>query len=239
MKYPKLFLLSALLMQSALVACGREQILSADPVDARLVDADTGQPLAGVPVVAYWELKGGSLTGDSLPCGAANVEEAVTDKEGKFHVPGWGPVKGSCGYMRQLDPQFFVFKSGYKPRIFMNEVRGPVSVEHSVSDWNGKTIKIMKDPDTDLKKVGADSYETRFDEFNFGLEVFIANMPQSCNWKKIPNMLQALNEQQQLFNAAGNPVGSVVSVLVTNDEFLQKNAPQCGSPKSFVEGLKK
>ncbi|HEX6550206.1 MAG TPA: hypothetical protein VF117_05980, partial [Gammaproteobacteria bacterium] len=96
MKHVALFLITVLLTPSFLVACGQDTVLSADPIDATLVDADTGKPLAGVPVVAYWALKSGSLTGDSLPCGAAGVEEAVTDKDGKFHIPGWGPIKGPC-----------------------------------------------------------------------------------------------------------------------------------------------
>ena len=239
MKNTKLLLLAALLLPPVLTACGKEQMLSADPVDATLVDADTGEPLAGVPVVAYWEVKAGSLAGDSLPCGAASVEEAVTDKDGKFHIPGWGPVKGSCGYMRQLDPQFYAFKSGYKPLVFMNEPRGPVEAEHSVSDWNGKTVKMHKDPDTNLKDIGADSYEARFDEFNISLEIFIVDMPGQCNWKKIPNMLRALSEQQKLFNAAGTPNGSIASELITVDQSMQIDAPQCGSPKAFVGDLEK
>lgn len=239
MKYPKLLLLMTLLMLPVLVACGQERILSADPVDATLMDADTGQPLAGVPVVAYWEVKAGSMTGDSLPCGAASVEEAVTDKDGKFHIPGWGPVKGSCDYMSQLDPQFFAFKSGYTPLVFMNEWRADHSVDHSVSDWNGKIVKMSKDSDTDPKKVGIDSYGTRFGLFNGSLEIFIVDMPESCNWQKIPNMLRTLLAQERLFNAAGNPLGSIASELVTNDQYHQQVAPQCGSPKAFIEGLEK
>ena len=238
MKYPKLLLLMTLLMPPVLVACGQERTLSADPVDATLVDADTGKPLAGVPVVGYWELHGGSLTGDSLPCGAASVEEAVTDKDGKFHLPGWGPLKASCG-MTVSDPQLFVFKPGYMPRIEGNTPRAPYPVTHSVSDWNGKTIKMTKDPDPDVRKVGADSYASRLDQFDIPLELFIVDMPSECNWKKIPNMLRMLNVQQQLFVAAGNPQDSIVSELIRDDQSMQKDAPQCGSPKAFIEGLEK
>lgn len=240
MKHVTLFLMIFLLTLSFLVACGQDTVLSADPIDATLVDADTGQPLAGVPVVAYWELKSGSLAGDSLPCGAAGVEEAVTDKNGKFHIPGWGPVKGPCGYMPSWSPEIFAFKSGYSPLIFMNTPRAnPPSVSHSVSDWNGKTIKMWKDPDPDLRKVGADSYGARFGYFNGSLETFIVDMAGGCNWKKIPNMLRALSAQERMFNAAGTPLGSIVSELVTVDQSMQKAAPWCGSPKAFVESLLK
>lgn len=238
MKYPKLVLLMTLVMPPVIVACGQQRILSADPVDATLVDGNTGQPMADVPVVAYWGLKGGSLTGDSLPCGAASVEEAVTDKDGKFHLPGWGPLKASCA-MTVSDPELFAFKSGYMPRIESNAPRAPYPVTHSVSDWNGRSIQMVKYPNPDLHKVDGDSYSTWFGEFNGNLEDFVVNMPSECNWKKMPNMLRALSAQQNLFNAAGTPLGSVASELVRDDQSMQKDAPQCGSPKAFVEGLLK
>lgn len=238
MKNSILLLTLILLIPTLLVACSQDTVLSADPIDATLVDADTGKPLAGVPVVAYWALKSGSLTGDSLPCGAASVEEAVTDKNGKFHIPGWGPIKGPCGYMPSWSPEIFAFKSGYSPLIFLNTPRAnPPSESRSVSDWNGKTIKMWKDPDPDLRKVGADSYGARFGYFNGHLEMIIVDIDGDCNWKKIPNMLRALSAQERMFNAAGNPLGSIASELVAVDKSMQKAAPWCGSPKAFVEGL--
>jgi hypothetical protein len=79
--------------------------LSADPIDSRVVDIDTGAPIEGAVVLAHWELHSGSLSGDSLPCGSASVEDAVTDKDGNFHLPGWGPTMPGCsGDMRQGNP---------------------------------------------------------------------------------------------------------------------------------------
>src|SRR6185312_14529324 len=86
--------------------------LSADPVTAHVVDAGTGKPLAGVVVTAYWELHNGSLTGHSFGCGAIDIEEAVTDQDGEFHIPGWGPVTSSCD-MRGYNPMLVLFKPGY------------------------------------------------------------------------------------------------------------------------------
>ena len=57
------------------------------PVTARVVDAETGQPVEGVMVVANCPMRGGHGT----PAGQAMVMEAVTDKDGVFHFPWWGP----------------------------------------------------------------------------------------------------------------------------------------------------
>lgn len=227
-----------LLPTLALFACGKQQLLSADPVDATLVDGTTGHPMADVPVVAYWGLKGGSLAGDSLPCGTAGVEEAVTDKDGKFHIPGWGPIKTPCGYMPSWTPEIFAFKSGYSPLIFMNTPSGSTpSISHSVSEFNGMTIKMWKDPDQDLRNVGPNSYSARFSEFNWSIEDFTLHLPGQCNWIKIPNMVRALGKQQRLFDVAGAPLGSIASDLVNADKALLRDVPECGSAKKFVEGL--
>lgn len=199
--------------------------LSSDAVDSRVVDVDTGLPIEGAVVVAHWELHRGSLAGDSLPCGAANVEEAVTDKDGKFHIPGWGPIRSACD-MSSAYPFLFIFKSGY----------GYARVGNYLLP-----IKLKKYPDLDLSHVGIPSYEADFGSLNGYLADFIVYFPAECNWKKIPNTLRALMAQEKLFRAAGNPVGSIVSSLTQddNDRGMQRIAPQCGSPKAFIEGLQK
>ena len=214
--------------------------LSADPIDSQVVDADTGQPIEGAVVVAHWELHQGSLTGDSLPCGAANVEEAVTDKDGRFHIPGWGPTRFSCGDMRQGNPTLFVFKSGYSPGGF-NNASGSLSdtstVTRTHSAWANRQMKLQKFPNTDMTTFRGNSNASLFYSFNSALELFVVDIAGECNWKKIPNMLRALMEEEQHFNAAGLKIGSLASRLSIADESIQKDAPQCGSPKAFIEEL--
>lgn len=215
--------------------------LSADATDSQVLDAETGQPIEGAVVVAYWEMHRGSIAGDSLPCGAASVEEAVTDKDGKFHIPGWGPVHSSCD-MRSFDPFLYVFKSGYSFARVGNYPVDPPFVTSTHSEWNGKPIKLKRFPDPDLRKTGIKSYAANFGELNVDeLANFIVNFPGECNWRKIPNTLRALMAQAKLFQAVGNPVGSIADEMIIkdNDEAMQKEAPKCGSPKAFIEGLEK
>jgi hypothetical protein len=212
--------------------------LKADATDSQVVDADTGQPIEGAVVVAHWELHRGSLGGDSLPCGAADVEEAVTDKDGKFHIPGWGPIRTSCDGMRSFSPIFYIFKSGYEPGGASNHPTDPTAmVSNTHSDWNNRQIKLKKFPNPDLTEVGAKSYGAAFGLLNGALESFVVDFPRECNWKKIPNMLRALISERKRFIAAGGHVGSIAQEMVYADQSMQKDAPQCGSPKIFIEGL--
>ena len=61
---------------------------SAKPIEAWVVDAQTGKPLEGVNVVAHWKLRYGLEGGGSYQL---HIMEDVTDKNGRFFFPAWGP----------------------------------------------------------------------------------------------------------------------------------------------------
>lgn len=212
--------------------------LSAAPISAQVVDADTHQPLAGVVVVAHWELHRGSFTGDALPCGEAGVEEAVTDQDGGFHIPGWGPVTSSCD-MRGAEPSLILFKSGYHPKGVNNPTYSIETVSVSRSFWDGKTIELSGFPDMDLRKIDPHSYSNEYYALNDHLLSFLIDYPGACNWEKVPDALRAILAQDKAFNVVGVHPNSIIAKLITNDEFLLKIAPQCGSPKAFIDGLEK
>ncbi|HEY1773831.1 MAG TPA: hypothetical protein VGH91_11645 [Gammaproteobacteria bacterium] len=228
----------AVLIGLSVIFLGGCAHLSAEPVRAQVVD-ESGQPVPGVVVVAYWELHKGSFTGDALPCGAADVEESVTGQDGRFEIPSWGPVWSSCD-MPGYNPWLTLFKSGYYPVGLNNDSADSLeTVSVSRSIWNGKTITLRKYPSVDLTKVQSPSYRSEFSGMNQTLENFIVNFPSECNWKKIPNMLRAIYSQERQFEAVGHGLDTIPGMLITNDKFMVKVAPKCGSPKAFIEGLVK
>lgn len=216
--------------------------LSADQIDSQVVDADTGTPIEGVAVVAYWELNKGSLVGDSLPCGAANVEEAVTDKDGRFHMPGWGPVKNPCGgVMREGEPLIYLFKPGYHyGKIPVNGFGSIRAVSSTGSGWwDSHQMKLSKFEKIDYTSPEVGSYFRDFNILDGELQTFVIYMPSECNWKKIPYMLRLLEQERQKFIIQGYPVGGLTWQLIDNDQWFMKVAPQCGSTKVFMRGLLK
>jgi hypothetical protein len=234
MKYPNILFI-ALSPLALLIGCAS---LSSEPIAAQVVDADTGQPIAGVVVVAHWELHGGSFTGDALTCGVDGVEEAVTDQDGRFHIPGWGPKWSSCD-VQIWNPDLIFFKPGYEPKGLNNATTYPLAtVSVSRSDWNGKAIQLTKNTDLDLHSETS-RYARDFGGLNLFSLGFVVNYPGGCYWKDIPNMLRAVITQEKAFNAAGNNLGSIASTLIANDSHFQEAAPQCGSPKIFIEDLEK
>lgn len=232
-----------LIISSLMLGLGGCATFSAEPIAAQVVDADTGQPIEGVVVVAHWELHGGSFTGDALPCGVTGVEEAVTDQEGRFHLSGFGPIRVSCE-VQIWNPMLIFFKPGYEPYAVHNSAGAATTnpletVSVSRSDWNGKTITLTKNHDMDLLSDKLGSYASYFNGMNVHQLSFVMDYAGGCYWKKIPNMLRAVMEQEKIFREAGNSVGSIATQLVIDDKSMQEHAPQCGSPKAFIEVLGK
>src|SRR5438034_7298406 len=86
---------------------------------ARLVDANTGQPVEGAIVVAHWQILGGLEGGN--PVGEAMVMETVTDQAGSIYFPSWSRVSWKIGGIQNARPELLVFKRGYKVLRLINE----------------------------------------------------------------------------------------------------------------------
>ena len=220
-------LFGALVASALLIGCGTETTYQADSVDATLVDSATGKPLADVPVVAYWEIDRQSDIGCPV-----QVEEAVTDKNGKFHIPGWGPYKSNC-VISSASPVLYIFKEGYRHLELNNNTPSVVPVTHSHSQWSGGKIPMQQFSSPRID----DTYVADFDVLDLNLGRIVVDMPGACNWKKIPNMLKALIKQESDFRASAIQRGSVVTQLMQASDSMEKVAPQCGSPKAYVENL--
>ena len=124
---------------------------SAQPIQGRVVDASTGQPLEGVIIVAQWVLYWTSVGGQN-PHKRLQVLETVTASDGSYAFPGWGPKPNPltidpaklyfCCFLTDRDPKLSYFKAGYRPLTLLNTK--PIDIKPSVrtSDWDGKTIEL-------------------------------------------------------------------------------------------------
>lgn len=195
---------------------------SADAIEARVVDAETRKPLEGVVVTANWELLGGLEGG--TPVGQMKVMETVTDKNGRFYFPPWGPARRPRGYLRENDPQLLLFKSGYEYRRLYNEyhfTEEQRSRKVHRSDWNGRTIEMKRFKGTVLQ------YADHLGMLNNDLYDLIGS--ETCDWKRIPRMLLALTEESRVFRKQG------IEALYDVDRYLPISERACGSPKTFFK----
>jgi hypothetical protein len=199
---------------------------SADPVEAKVIDADTKQPLEGVIVTANWQLEYGTPGGD-VPAGQLMVMEAVTNKDGRFHFPGWGPKLAVRSHLSpDLDPQLILFKSGYEYRALTNNIDFNKGA-HRRSDWEGKTIEMRRFKGT----------EAEYAELVYKLDGNFDRMRDGdgCEWKKIPRMLVALQRMREKFDADGIKVrGWQIGAGIRKATDVG-NQKKCGSAVKFFK----
>jgi hypothetical protein len=190
---------------------------SAEAIEAWVVDEETGQPLEGVIVAAHWQLYGGY---HRAQVGQMMVMETVTDSKGRFFFPAWGPKpRPSDGYLDTKDPELLLFKNGYEYVAAPNRLTEKVNKSaQRRSDWNGKTIKMKK------FEGGLEEYARHLRFLNTSLESITQG--KDCDWRQVPRMLLALDQQEKLFKGKG------FYYNLPNIESLP-DQDKCGSAREF------
>jgi len=129
-----LLLVSAVLLAHPIVYFGNE-------VRGKVIDDETGAPLEGTSIVAEWQIYVMGIqphSGDRI-----KVLEAETNKDGEYVLPAWGPVpRPPWGALMDRSPRIILFKSGYYPKVLVNERNSDDMYRES--DFNGKTIQLKK-----------------------------------------------------------------------------------------------
>lgn len=147
-----IFILLASLLP--LQACAHPMFYRAKEFSGSVVDAETNKPLEGVVVVAQW-IPFHVGFGEGGHWSVMEVEEAVTDKDGKYTIPGWGPIaKPAFAYLDNLDPQLSVFKRGYQYVMLLN------SDKERFYKTYGKEYLEKLDYEEFKKRVDATRYES-------------------------------------------------------------------------------
>jgi hypothetical protein len=223
-------LLLPFVLRVPLAACGfiPPPTYSAESIEAWIIDEDTGQPLAGVIVVAHWELMGG-LHPDTI--GQLMVMETVTDAQGRFFFPAWGPkVRPLTGFLHNEDPALLLFKSGYEDQRLANEVTEKVKTNSlRRSEWDGKTIKMKKFTGS------LGQYAERLGWFDDNLD-FAFRSDGSCEWKQIPRMVVAMHLEKKRFRAQGLRNSSYYpsSLEDRGEQRSPADAAKCGSVQEYL-----
>ena len=202
---------SALASEPGLPVLPGPPVYSAPATEDSVVDADTGQPLEGVIVVAYWELKGLH----AYPVGLMMVQEGVTGAEGRYSLPAWGPKPRwpVTGELDSTEPQMVPFKSGY--RTLWQLFNPP------------KPIKLRKVDPT------SNEYATEVSFVDGQLE--FAFVHHDCSWKQIPRMLIAIDQEVKLLREKGltNRLLYNFNSLEDREGHNKPSLAKCGSVQEF------
>ena len=166
---------------------------SAESIEAWIVDEDTNEPLEGVVVVAEWPLQQYTVAG-RIPAGQLKVMETVTDKNGRFYLPNWGPKVVVRGQLDHETPSFIMFKSGYHVARMSNNVFQRDGGIIRSSDWDGKVIKMLKFKEN-MKKYRKELFRLR----NTLDDISEYDDISDCEWKEIPIIRKTIRKEYSNF----------------------------------------
>lgn len=198
----------------------------ADAIEGWVVDAGTDSPLEGVIVVAHWQLRGGIEGG--TPIRELKILESVTDQNGRYSFPSWGPEFALTGALESESPAILMFKQGYKFQRLMNQWRP--DLDTSKSEWNGKTVKLVRFTGT-LKQYAEHLSGLNSDLWIVGHAVGEYS-GDPCGWRSFPNMLRAMDKFDEEIKPLRLWDNTVAAQLRANDSKLRSAG--CGSVADFL-----
>jgi hypothetical protein len=200
---------SATVLLASLAACATNY--GGAPLSGRVVDAQTKQPLEGVIVMQYWELRKPTVVGHSEFAGVLHLEETVSDRQGQYSFRSWGPVSVPFRtVVYPTSPSLYLFKPGYLLEGQSNFARSRPSEAHEDSrslrsEWDNHTFELKP-------AAGSRDYDRLMQEFqsNFSFIFRKVTYQPDCHWVKIPRMISEIYKEKQKLLRAGD--SSVIAV---------------------------
>jgi hypothetical protein len=188
----------------------------------------TGEPVADAIVVATW-----SITGyfNAAPLGQLDIRETVTDKNGEFRIPAWGPLPVSTGTIMGDEPHIRIFHPHFLPRVLTNSEGVPMKLAENTIEFRLQDQAITLYP-----------FHGTPSQFSMAMEVldhsleFVFSDPVKpeygrCYVEKMPRMLIAIQRVKDELEREG--VGENLHSL---GAYAKAALPQCGDPKLLFQG---
>ncbi|MCP5169552.1 MAG: carboxypeptidase regulatory-like domain-containing protein [Hahellaceae bacterium] len=157
------------------------------PISGRVVDAKSGEPIEGVSVLAHWDKVGWHGVVDERLA----IVEALTDTEGNYTLPGWGPQLSWVSSTTLMEfPVIYFFKVGYNPLAVGEKsvvIHGKREISRMAlsSSWQGKTIP--------LTPMGDDLAEYAKEVLSFvgAMSFVLYEKSGDCYWKYYPKTISS------------------------------------------------
>jgi hypothetical protein len=159
---------------------------SARSITARVMDAETGEPIGGASVAAIYWISGGFIEAHYRVFAA---QETTTAPDGTFHLPGFGPKLRwpPWGHVSGVAPQIVVFRAGHV--MFAHANNFPIEGSTFTAGW---VIRSQADGYVfQLEPVGPNA-KAQDAEKQSQCRLVKQLMTRRCAWKQVPRLLAAL-----------------------------------------------
>ena len=207
---------------SALVSLAAVPVMAATmpAVTMNVVDERDGKPIPGVVALFWGTGREGTMTGHGGRHAILFAVEAVSDESGALRFSKQDfrsqPFFLNTNYE---NPRMLLLKPGYAPLELYNQLRSvPTLAEASRWEYEGKTVKMKKATDDEIRRQG----------YLVGTYTDMMLSGGECTWKRVPRALVAAD---RMFPFPGKT--NTLRTLFMNDALFAKDG--CGSPKAFFE----
>lgn len=199
---------------SAADHAGEPRSYSAPAHEGRVIDSHSQQPISGVIVAISWRFSSAS----SFDAPPFVVMETVTNKDGHFSFPGWGPKDIPAGaVVSPAAPELILFRPDYDFLYLKNKpaTRGNGN-SVLTSEWQGKIFAMPHPKDDMVVKIGSRVMSRSSIRLRGMVSILSwAYMGQGCEWKSMPRMMQAIYRRAHELNSQGIPDAyAMVSTLI-------------------------
>jgi hypothetical protein len=166
---------------------------SSKELHGQVVETETGQPVEGAVVVASWLLSP-TMWGHEQYHKRLHIVETVTDAEGRFVIPAWGPkLLPPLTELDETNPRLAVFKSSYTPKFLYNKNRQTTSTLDA--DWNEQVVQL-------------EHFQGTIEKEALGIDVFYTGLLRAHDdllrdWKNYPRAMLAVYRESRRLRALG------------------------------------
>lgn len=166
------------------------------PLEATVVDRETGEPIEGAIVVWHWELHTTNLHESHIPYKTIVVGETVTNDRGRFRMTAWPRLHFPplITWLSSNQPRIEVFKPGYEPTGARDSVFADTALYlFRRSTWHEQEIKLIKrDRYSAVYAKQVRSLDSSLSFLRYG---------DNCEWQKAPKILVTVHKENKFFEA--------------------------------------
>lgn len=203
---------------------------SGEAVSGRVVDAQTGKPIAGAIVIGINELSAPYGMEGHIIAGNMHAEEVLTDEDGNYQLAAWGPKpRDGKTFLNHPGPKILVYKNGY-------ELYEYISFSRDDDRFNPVQTSIKTGSTIELKRFEGDL--AAYARHLSGLTIPLASVLEpvfgatGCDWILVPRIMIELDRLKWVGSEKGIDTRNIpgldellaVGNCGTRDEFIRRYA---------------
>jgi hypothetical protein len=194
-------------------------------IRARVVD-EGGKPVKGAVVLLVWMVKAPL---NETNYGPIAMHEALTDENGGFVIPGWGPRFDFSGHLQQGEPKTYIFHPDFYPVTENNLIKdaplkqfAPVYIRYHM---HGKEFQLTRFQGS-LKE-----YEQTLGYLARQLELTIW-FSKNCVYQQMPRILTGLHKVKMRLKEQTGEGSSLPDIYYFAQPVIEE---RCGDAKQFFK----